>query len=77
MTYRPSAYEYELRDCPHCDGVISNVSKRGNILPPDKYNNRKACTGCLASAIMKERYRRMQLPVLDQPIDDFIYGRLA
>ncbi len=65
---------YPLRECPYCDGMISNISNKGNILPGYKYKERKGCSDCMTEAIRKRKERIM--PILDQPIDDWNYGRL-
>ena len=66
---------YPLRECPYCDGMISNISRLGNILKPDKYANRTACSQCQPAAVQARLKKEM--PVLDSPIDVFIYGRSA
>jgi len=66
---------YPLRKCPHCSNMISNISKRGNILAPDKYRNRKCCTACQVIAVRVSR--EVHRPVLDSPLDNFIYGKMT
>ncbi len=65
---------YPLRECPYCSGMISNVSNRGNVLPPYKYRERKACSECMTASIRQRKI--FEMPVLDKPIDNFIYGRM-
>ncbi len=65
--------DYPLRPCPHCDGMISNISSQGNVLPEDKYTNRKACNDCKNLGGSRPLLKKYS-PVLDSPIDAFIYS---
>lgn len=46
-----STIEYELRDCPHCDGQISEFDRNGKRLEKAKYDKRTACGNCHGKAI--------------------------
>ena len=68
---------YRLKPCPYCDGMISNLSRHGNILEEYKYNQRLACHKCKGKAIRMARQPKEFAPVLNKAIDNFIYGRTA
>ena len=68
---------YALRECPFCGDLISNIDKYGNRLMKSRYTLRKACynTDCRAEAMGmgKQIMKSRPMPVLNQPIDRFIY----
>ena len=68
---------YALRKCPYCGDLISNIDKYGNRLMKSRYALRKACykTDCRAEAMGrgKQIMKSRPMPVLNQPIDHFIY----